>query len=52
MSYGFALVVYWLGTLFAVAWWAGLLVLLALAGGVVAAGLIVSKRHKLALAAE
>ena len=52
MSYSFALVVYWLGTLFAVAWWAGLLVLLALAGGVVAAGLIVSKRHKLALAAE
>ena len=50
MSYGFALVVYWLGTLFGVAWWAGLLVLLALAGGVTGAGIVVSKRHKLALA--
>ena len=46
MSYGFALVVYWLGTLFAVAWWAGLLVLLALSSGVVTAGIVVSKRHK------
>ena len=50
MSYSFALVVYWLGTLFEVAWWAGLLVLLALAGGVVGCGFVVSKRHRLALA--
>ena len=50
MSYGFALVVYWLGTLFGVAWWAGLLVLLALSGAVVGAGIVVSRRHKLALA--
>ena len=50
MSYGFALVVYWLGTLFGVAWWAGLLVLLVVAGGVVGAGIVVSRRHKLALA--
>ncbi len=49
MSYGFALVVYWLGSLFGVAIWAGILVLLALAGAVVAAGIIVSRRHKLAL---
>ena len=50
MSYGFALVVYWLGTLFSVAWWAGLLVLLAIAGCVVGSGFVVSRRHKLALA--
>ena len=49
MSYGFALVVYWLGTLFGVAWWAGLLVLLALSGAVLGAGIVVSRRHKLAL---
>ena len=50
MSYGFALTVYWIGSLFAVAWWGGLLVLLALTGAVVGAGIVVSKRHKLALA--
>ena len=50
MSYGFALTVYWVGTLFEVAWWGGLLVLLALAGAVVSAGIVVSRRHKAALA--
>ena len=50
MSYGFALVVYWVGTLYSVAWWGGLLVTLALAGCVVSAGIVVSKRHKAALA--
>ena len=52
MSYGVALVVYWLGTLFSVAWWGGLLVLLALGGVITYAGIVVSKRHKVALAAE
>ena len=46
MSYGFALVIYWVGSLFAVAWWGGLLVVLALAGCVTGAGIVVSKRHK------
>ena len=50
MSYGFALLVYWLGTLYEVAWWGGLLVTLGIAGAVVAAGIVVSRRHKLALA--
>ena len=50
MSYGFALVVYWVGSLYAVAWWGGLLVTLALAGAVVGAGIVVSRRHKAALA--
>ena len=48
MSYGFALVVYWVGSLYAVAWWGGLLVTLALAGAVVGAGIVVSRRHKAA----
>ena len=50
MSYGFALLVYWLGTLYEVAWWGGLLVTLGIASAVVAAGIVVSRRHKLALA--
>lgn len=50
MSYGFALAVYWVGSLYAVAWWGGLLVTLALAGAVVGAGIVVSRRHKAALA--
>ena len=49
MSYGFALLVYWVGSLYAAAWWGGLLVTLALAGAITGAGIIVSKRHKLAL---
>ena len=50
MSYGFALVVYWLGSLFGIAIWAGILVLLALVGLVVSCGIVVSNRHKRALA--
>ena len=50
MSYSFALAVYWVGSLFAVVWWGGLLVVLALGGVVTGAGIIVSRRHKLALA--
>ena len=46
MSYGFALAIYWVGSLFAVAWWGGLLVVLALAGCITGAGIVVSKRHK------
>ena len=49
MSYGFALLVYWVGSLCEVAWWGGLLVTLGLAGAVVGAGIVVSRRHKLAL---
>ena len=50
MSYGVALLVYWVGALYEVAWWGGLLVTLALAGAVTGAGIVVSRRHKLALA--
>ena len=50
MSYGFAMLVYWVGALYEVAWWGGLLVTLALAGAVTGAGIVVSRRHKLALA--
>ena len=49
MSYGFALLVYWVGSLYEVAWWGGLLVTLGLAGAVIVAGIVVSRRHKLAL---
>ena len=49
MSYGFALLVYWVGSLYEVAWWGGLLVTLGLAGAVIGAGIVVSRRHKLAL---
>ncbi len=50
MSYGAALLIYWVGSLYSVAWWGGLLVTLALAGAVTGAGIVVSRRHKLALA--
>ncbi len=50
MSYGAALVVFWVGQLFVLAWWAGLLVTIALAGGVTSAGIVVNHRNKLALA--
>ena len=46
MSYGAALVVFWVGQLFVVAWWAGLLVTLALVGAVVACGFVVARRNK------
>jgi len=53
MSYVSATVVFWIGKLFVAALWAGILVVVLLAGGVVAAGIIVSRRHKLAaLAAQ
>lgn len=48
MSYGAALLIYWVGMLYVVAWWAGLLVTLALIGVVVGAGFVVAKRNKLA----
>ena len=50
MSYGFALVVYWLGSLYAVAWWGGLLVTVGLAGCITCAGIVVNNRNKKALA--
>ncbi len=50
MSYGAALVVFWMGQLFVTAWWAGLLVLLALAAAVVYCGIVVARRNKKALA--
>ena len=50
MSYGAALLVYWVSSLYTVAWWGGLLVTLALAGAVTGAGIVVSRRHKLVLA--
>ena len=50
MSYGAALLIYWVGSLYTIAWWGGLLVTLALAGAVTGAGIVVSRRHKLALA--
>jgi ferrous iron transport protein B len=48
MSYGAALLIYWVGMLYVVAWWAGLLVTLALIGVVVGAGFVVARRNKLA----
>ena len=46
MSYAAALVIYWVGTLYSVAWWGGLLVTLALVGVVVSAGIVVANRTK------
>ena len=46
MSYGISLVVYCVGELYVVALWAGILVTIVLIGLVVAAGIIVSRRHK------
>lgn len=46
MSYGISLVVYFVGELYIVALWAGILVTIVLIGLVVAAGIIVSRRHK------
>lgn len=48
MSYGAALLIFWVGFLFEIAIWAGILVLVALVGLIVAAGIIVSRRHKIA----
>ena len=52
MSYVAALLIYWVGELFLLAWWGGLLVSLALLGLVVLAGLVVSKRQRAALAEQ
>lgn len=49
ISYGSATLVFWLGKLYVVAWWAGMLVTIALAAGVTAAGIVVAKRHKAAV---
>ncbi len=46
MSYGAAFVVYWVGMLYIVAIWAGILVTLALIGLVVGAGVMVNIRQK------
>ena len=46
MSYGAAALLFWVGTLYTIAWWAGLLVTLALIGIVVGAGFVVSYRNK------
>lgn len=46
MSYGFTLIVYWLGSLFSVVWWAGVLVALVLIGIVVGVGITIDRRNK------
>ena len=46
LSYGTALLFYWVGELYIVSLVGGILVTLALVGGVVASGFIVSSRHK------
>ena len=46
ISYVTATGIYWLGELYRVALWAGIIVTLALIGAVVAAGIVVSNRHK------
>ena len=46
MSYVAAALIYWVGALYAVAWWGGLIVTLVLIGLVVGAGFIVVKRNK------
>ena len=52
MSYGAALVVYWVGALYIVAIWAGILVTLVLIGLVVGAGVLVTIRQKRHLQAQ
>ncbi len=47
MSYVAAAIIYWVGTLYAVAWWGGLLVTLAFVGCVIGAGFVVARRNKL-----
>ena len=48
ISYGSATLVFWVGKLFTVAIWAGILVALVLAGAVVFAGIVVARRQKAA----
>ena len=46
MSYGISLLLYWVGALYIVAIWAGIIVTLAIIGLIVGAGIIVSRRQK------
>ena len=46
ISYGTSLVIYWVGALYEVAWWGGMLVTLAIIACIVAAGIIVTRRNK------
>ena len=46
ISYFGAMLVYWVGMLYVAAWWGGMILTIVLAGLVVAAGIIVSKRNK------
>ena len=46
VSYGSALVVYWLGMLLVHVLWLGIIVLVLLAAGVTASGIVVARRHK------
>ena len=48
MSYGSALLVYWLGMLLVNILWLGIVVLVLLAGAVTASGIVVARRHKVA----
>ncbi len=46
VSYGTSAAIYWVGTLYEVAWWAGLIVTLALVGGLVGAAILVVRNNK------
>ncbi|MCQ2771796.1 MAG: ferrous iron transporter B [Bacilli bacterium] len=46
VSYVGSAAVYWVGTLYEVAWWGGLIVTLALAAGVVTSGILVTRKTK------
>jgi len=50
MSYVASALVYWLGSLYAVAWWGGLILTIVLIGIIVAAGFVVTSRNKRNLA--
>ena len=50
MSYVASALVYWLGSLYAVAWWGGLILTIVLIGIIVAAGFVVTNRNKRNLA--
>lgn len=50
MSYGVSLLIYWVGEAYVFAWWLGLIITLVIAASVVGCGIVVSKRHKEALA--
>ena len=50
MSYVVSLIIYWVGAAYVFAWWLGLIITLVLVGAIVGCGIVVSKRHKEALA--